>query len=102
MITHFRTLRPDETLAQAVEHVAAGFQQDFPVVEDGHLVGVLTRHDLTTAWGNSVLSPVSGRSCDETSSRSTRMRCCRPPSRDYATAIVTLCPSCKTARSWGL
>ena len=102
MITHFRTLRPDETLAQAVEHVAAGFQQDFPVVDDGHLVGVLTRHGLTTALGNSVLSPVSGRSCDETSSRLTRMRCCRPPSRDYATAIVTLCPSCKTARSWGL
>ena len=51
MITHFRTLRPDETLAQAVEHVAAGFQQDFPVVEDGHPVGVLTRHDLTTALG---------------------------------------------------
>ena len=51
MITHFRTLRPDETLAKAVEHVWAGFEQDFPVVEDGHLVGVLTRHDLTTALG---------------------------------------------------
>jgi Zn-dependent protease/predicted transcriptional regulator len=51
MITHFRTLRPDDTLAQAVEHVVAGFQQDFPVVEDGRLVGVLTRNDLTATLG---------------------------------------------------
>src|SRR5208337_2564787 len=51
MITEFRTLRPDDTLDQAVEHIRSGFQQDFPVVEDGRLVGVLTRSDLTTALG---------------------------------------------------
>ena len=51
MITDFRALRPDDPLAQAVEHVVAGFQQDFPVVEDGRLVGVLTRNDLAAALG---------------------------------------------------
>lgn len=49
MITDFRTLRPDDGLAKAVEHVMAGFQQDFPVVEDGRLVGVLMRSDLAAA-----------------------------------------------------
>lgn len=48
MITDFRTLQPDDSLARAIEHVLAGFQQDFPVVEGGRLVGVLTRNDLTT------------------------------------------------------
>ena len=41
MITDFRILRPDDPLARAVEHVRAGFQQDFPVVEGDRLVGVL-------------------------------------------------------------
>jgi len=50
MITDFRTLRPTEPLARAVEYLLAGFQQDFPVVdEDGKLVGILTRNDLTAA-----------------------------------------------------
>ena len=51
MLTDFRILRPDDTLARAVEHVLAGFQQDFPVVEGDRLVGVVTRHDLTAALG---------------------------------------------------
>jgi Zn-dependent protease len=50
MITEFRTLAPSDPLSRAVEHVLAGFQQDFPVVEaDGRLVGVLTRTDLIGA-----------------------------------------------------
>ena len=52
MITDFRALRPDDPLARAVEHILAGFQQDFPVVEeDGRIVGVLTRNDLAAALG---------------------------------------------------
>ncbi|MCI0695198.1 site-2 protease family protein [candidate division KSB1 bacterium] len=46
MIKDFRTLSPSDSLARAVEHVLDGFQQDFPVVEDGRVVGVLTRNDL--------------------------------------------------------
>ncbi|MFL5327688.1 MAG: site-2 protease family protein [Gemmataceae bacterium] len=49
MITDFRTLPSDGTLAQALDHVMSGFQQDFPVVEDNRLVGLLTRADLMAA-----------------------------------------------------
>jgi Zn-dependent protease/CBS domain-containing protein len=51
MITDFHTLAPDEPLTQAVKHLVSGFQQDFPVVDEGHLVGVLTRNDLASALG---------------------------------------------------
>jgi len=47
-ITDFRRLSPHDSLQQALEHVLAGFQHDFPVVDEGRLVGVLTRGDLLT------------------------------------------------------
>lgn len=46
MITDFRALRPDDTLGRAVELTLAGSQTDFPVVEDGRVVGVLTQPGL--------------------------------------------------------
>jgi CBS domain-containing protein len=49
MITNFRTLSPNEPLSRAVTDILAGFQQDFPVVEDERVVGVLTRADLLRA-----------------------------------------------------
>ncbi len=51
MITDFRALHPNDPLERAVGYVVSGFQQDFPVVEDGRLVGVLTRTDLAAALG---------------------------------------------------
>lgn len=49
MITDFRTLAPHDSLARAVELLLAGAQQDFPVVDAGTVVGILTRADLLTA-----------------------------------------------------
>ncbi len=49
MITEFETLSPSDPLRLAAQHVLAGFQQDFPVLEDGRLVGVLTRDALLKA-----------------------------------------------------
>jgi Zn-dependent protease/CBS domain-containing protein len=49
MIREFHVLSPEEPLSRAVDHILAGFQQDFPVVEEGRLVGVLTRADLLGA-----------------------------------------------------
>lgn len=49
MLTDFRSLQPDDTLAQAVEHTLAGWQQDFPVVFGDKVLGVLTREDLVRA-----------------------------------------------------
>jgi Zn-dependent protease/predicted transcriptional regulator len=46
MVTGFQTLEPDDPLSSAIDHIVAGFQQDFPVVEDQKLVGMLTRADL--------------------------------------------------------
>ena len=49
MITDFRTLAPTDSLAHAVDLLLAGAQQDFPVLEDHTVVGVLKRADLLTA-----------------------------------------------------
>ncbi len=46
MIRDVRTLASSDTLEAALEHVLQGFQHDFPVVEDGKVVGVLTRAGL--------------------------------------------------------
>jgi len=49
MLSDFRSLQPDETLAQAVDHILSGWQQDFPVVFGDHVLGLLTRADLIRA-----------------------------------------------------
>jgi Zn-dependent protease/CBS domain-containing protein len=46
MITDFQTLRPEDSLQQAIKLILAGSQQDFPVVDGGSVVGVLTRDAL--------------------------------------------------------
>lgn len=46
MITEFRSLAPDDPLGHAAELIVAGFQHDFPVVDGGRVVGVLTRSDV--------------------------------------------------------
>ena len=52
MIRNAETLGPDDTLAVARNHLLAGFQQDFPVLEQGQVVGVLTRAKLLDALAN--------------------------------------------------
>ena len=49
MIADVRTLSVNEPLARAIQHLLAGFQQDFPVLEGDRVVGVLTRADLIKA-----------------------------------------------------
>jgi predicted transcriptional regulator len=49
MLTDFRTLTADDTLATAVDHILAGWQQDFPVVFGDNVLGILTREDLIRA-----------------------------------------------------
>ncbi len=46
MLTDFRTVAPTDSLAHAVQLILAGSQQDFPVVSDGQVVGVLTRSNV--------------------------------------------------------
>jgi Zn-dependent protease len=46
MLTGFETLSPDDRLGDAVRLILSGAQQDFPVLENGQVVGILTRGDL--------------------------------------------------------
>lgn len=49
MITEFHVLTPSDPASKAIEFILSGFQQDFPVVEEGRVIGVLTRANLFTA-----------------------------------------------------
>ena len=46
MIPEFHTLSPRDDLSQAVKLVLNGWQQDFPVVEEGRVIGMLLRADM--------------------------------------------------------
>ena len=46
MIPEFRTLSPRDELSQAVKFILNGWQQDFPVVDQGRIVGMLLRSDM--------------------------------------------------------
>jgi Zn-dependent protease/CBS domain-containing protein len=43
------TVTPYHTFGQVLELVIHGYQQDFPVLDDGKLVGMLTRNEIMTA-----------------------------------------------------
>jgi Zn-dependent protease len=46
MMTKFRALSPDDTLATAAHELLAGSQHDFPVTDGNGVIGLLTRQDL--------------------------------------------------------
>jgi len=52
-VTDFKTISPSDTLAHAVQLMLHGSQQDFPVVDAGRLVGILTRRELLKALSKS-------------------------------------------------
>jgi Zn-dependent protease/predicted transcriptional regulator len=49
LITDFRTISPEEPLTAVVEKSLHTFQNDFPVVENGNFVGILTRSSVIEA-----------------------------------------------------
>lgn len=49
MITNFETLAPNDPLSRPVRLILDGFQQDFPVVANGTVQGMLTRGALLKA-----------------------------------------------------
>ena len=49
MLTDFRVITPDNTLREVVELILTGSQQDFPVMDQDRVVGVLMQNDLLAA-----------------------------------------------------
>jgi Zn-dependent protease/CBS domain-containing protein len=49
MMTRFATLAPDTHIDEAVETLLSTSQSDFPVTDDGRLVGLLGRNDIVRA-----------------------------------------------------
>ena len=68
MMTQFRTLAADDTLEKAIEQLLAGSQQDFPVLDNGSIVGILRRNDLVKALADgrrdSTVSQAMCRDCE--------------------------------------
>jgi Zn-dependent protease len=46
MLTRYHTLSPRDPLQRAIDLTMGGSQRDFPVVDDGRVVGLLTHDDL--------------------------------------------------------
>lgn len=66
MLTEFQSLAPGDSLFDAVERALHSLQDDFPVVSEGRVVGVLTRGGLLRAfanmgWNQSVQAVMSSR-----------------------------------------
>jgi CBS domain-containing protein len=66
MLTDFHSLAPTDSLFDAVDRALHSLQNDFPVVTDGRVVGVVTRSGLLRAfagqeWNNSVQAVMSPR-----------------------------------------
>jgi Zn-dependent protease len=72
MQTDFHILSPSDSLARVVELILAGSQQDFPVVEDGRVVGILDRDTFITALSkngqNTLVAEVMHRDVPEVDS----------------------------------
>lgn len=49
MVTRFQSVSPDHTLEAVADQMITGFQEDFPVLDSGQLVGILTQSDLLAA-----------------------------------------------------
>lgn len=46
MLTDVQTISPHQTVGDVLENICHGFQQDFPVVEEGEVVGILTKETI--------------------------------------------------------
>jgi Zn-dependent protease/predicted transcriptional regulator len=49
MLTDIHTVSPEETIGQVLERICHGLQQDFPVVDEGEVIGILSREAIFSA-----------------------------------------------------
>ena len=50
MITDFQTITPDQTLEEVIQRVIEGYRDDFLVMDEGGLSGILTKQSLLQAF----------------------------------------------------
>ncbi len=60
MLTDFKSLSPTDPLSRGIDMILSGFQQDFPVLLEGKVVGVLTRKDLLEGLAKNNLQTAVG------------------------------------------
>lgn len=67
MITRFRVLAPEDQVRKAADELIAGWQTDFPVIEDGVYRGMVRRSDIAEALqhggAESAVGQVMQRDC---------------------------------------
>jgi Zn-dependent protease len=56
MLTHFHSLSPGDPLQRAIDLTLGGSQRDFPVLDDGRVVGLLSQEDLVKSLQQSPAS----------------------------------------------
>jgi Zn-dependent protease len=56
MLTHFHSLSPRDPLQRAIDLTLGGSQRDFPVLDDGRVVGLLSQEDLVKSLQQSPAS----------------------------------------------
>jgi Zn-dependent protease len=90
MLTDFRTLTPSDSLGDAADLILSGSQQDFPVVAEGRIEGILTRTDLLAALTR------SGR--EATVAGSMRRECATADASEMLEAVLARLPGrdCRT------
>ncbi len=105
MVTRFTTLGVEDTLSDAIDELLAGTDHDFPVVEDGRILGLLRRkqliqalsdHDRETAVGTvadqSFFTTEPGAPLDEVFQQMSEQNCSTVPvvEGDQLVGLLTL------------
>ena len=105
MMTRFQTLAPDDTLGDAVDKLLAGSEHDFPVIDEGRVIGLLRRRPLLQALSDrgretpvrevaeaECFSVEEGAMLDEALSRMQQANCSTVPvvRDDHIVGLLTL------------
>ena len=112
MLTDFRGLSPQDTVGDAARLLLAGSQQDFPVLEKGEVVGVLTHTRLLEALRDRGVNVPVGEVMESDfehgltpmknwtpHAEAVSNRACQPCSRDLRTGSWWACSPPRTSAS---
>ena len=94
MMTRFRSLSAGDSVDTAVEELLAGAQQDFPVLDNGQILGILRRNDLVKALTDGLKEATVGdvmcRECFPVEESDVLMATLETMSNDQNTSVPVL------------